>query len=118
MNHADYTKEVLRTASAEMRPMAVNSNLAHAIIGLSGEAGELIDELKRAIFYGAKLDEGHIVEELGDMLWYLTLALHAIGISMEDLRRLNAAKLRKRYVSGFTLAEATMKRDHKEAQHG
>jgi NTP pyrophosphatase (non-canonical NTP hydrolase) len=79
-------------------------------MGASTEAGELLDSLKKAIFYGKELDVVNFKEELGDILWYIAIAYHELGGSFEEGMEVNIAKLRARYGDKFTAARA-LKRD-------
>ena len=45
--------------------------LAHATVGILGELGELLDTLKKTWAYGKPLDRNNIIEELGDIAFYL-----------------------------------------------
>lgn len=89
--------EVLRTA-----PIGTKEELlVNGIIGLCGEAGECADIVKKHLFQGHDLDEGHLAEELGDVAWYLALIAYAIGYDLNDIFQINVAKLRERYPDGF-----------------
>ena len=46
-------------------------NLLNFCLGLSGESGELIDHVKKAVFHGHDLNQEYLAKELGDILWYL-----------------------------------------------
>lgn len=90
--------------------------VVHGAIGLATEVGELQDAIKRAMFYGRPLDAGNVVEECGDVLWYLALVLQSAGYTLEEAMAKNIAKLRARYPEKFT-ADAALNRDlAREAQ--
>lgn len=74
-------------------------NLLHMALGVSGEAGEVLDAVKKAVIYRKPLDRENIIEEAGDILFYLTGLLSAVGSSTKEAIRLNREKLRLRYVS-------------------
>jgi NTP pyrophosphatase (non-canonical NTP hydrolase) len=94
----DYQEAALRTAS---NIDDIDALLIEGIMGLNGEAGECIDILKKHLFQGHNLDRDHLAEELGDVAWYLAVAAHAIGWSLEDILKRNIEKLEKRYPNGF-----------------
>ena len=71
----------------------------HMAIGISGEAGELLDAIKKAAIYRKPLDVHNVKEEIGDVLFYITGLLHSIGIDMETVIAENVAKLSLRYQS-------------------
>ena len=82
-------------------------NLFHGALGIATEAGELLDPLKKAVTYGKPLDKVNIIEELGDIYFYLQLCCLAVGLPMSEIRRANLKKLRSRYSTGkWTYAEA------------
>jgi NTP pyrophosphatase (non-canonical NTP hydrolase) len=85
--------------------------LFHAAVGVSGESGELLDAVKKAVIYGKKLDMTNVKEELGDILFYVTLAASSIGVNLDTLMQLNQDKLNKRYPTGYTDAAAVLRAD-------
>ena len=102
-----YVEAAVRTESpvtpelqARFTPRIIR--LHHAFSGIVTEGGELTDQLKRHIYYGAPLDEVNIVEELGDLMWYVALACYVLGVSLMVVMFRNIAKLRKRYPERFT----------------
>jgi NTP pyrophosphatase (non-canonical NTP hydrolase) len=107
-----YMKEVLKTESCDMEPLKrriqdeKTIRLLHATLGLSTEAGEMLDVLKKHIFYGKPIDEVNLIEEVGDVLWYLSVALDALSSSYSESMTLNIAKLRKRYGEKFSSERA------------
>lgn len=98
MNLNDYQALALRTA----KPMEPDDDLKHATYGIAGEAGELADAVKKHQIYGQHLNVGNIVEELGDLLWYIALACHAIGAPLEHVAQMNIDKLRQRYPQAYS----------------
>lgn len=85
-------------------------DLLHGAIGLSTEAGEVLDILKKQVFYDKDIDRVHLIEELGDIEWYLQLIRDALDISRDEVIAKNMAKLKVRYGSVWT-QEAAMNRD-------
>ena len=112
MNTKDYTKAALKTDTKDFTPVQKrlqdtgNIRLLHAAIGLCTEVGEFQDALKKAIFYGKELDRTNLVEELGDIMWYIAIASDELGITLEDVMAKNAEKLAARYKGGFTEEQA------------
>jgi NTP pyrophosphatase (non-canonical NTP hydrolase) len=112
MTPDNYMKEVLKTESCDMEPLKrriqdeKTIRLLHATLGLSTEAGEMLDVLKKHIFYGKPIDEVNLIEEVGDVLWYLSVALDALSSSYSESMTLNIAKLRKRYGEKFSSERA------------
>lgn len=113
MTEGQYTEFVrgLESAAAkEFRPTVKESRLQHGILGLVTEAAELADALKKLQAYGKPIDETNIVEELGDLEFYLSLVRDAIGVSRDEVINANFKKLESRYPGGFN-AERAMRRD-------
>lgn len=106
MKASDYEKAALSTLSNKYHTDKVDPNLVHAAIGISTEAGELLDAIKKGLFYGKTVDMVNIREELGDLLWYVAVACFASGASFEALFEQNIAKLRARYPEKFTEYDA------------
>ena len=73
----------------------------NAMLGLTGEAGECADLVKKCAFQGHELDKEHLAKELGDVLWYVSLAADAVGMKLGDVMALNLKKLKARYPEGF-----------------
>lgn len=90
--------------------------LNHAVIGLAGEVGELAAAVERHVYYGQRLDETNIREELGDCLWYIALACNTLDTSIEYLMRSNIHKLKTRYPEKFTEDKAAEENRDREAE--
>ena len=95
-----YQTEAMRTASG-MCEKCNDTLILNGAMGLNGEAGEVIDILKKHIFQGHKLDTEHIAKELGDCLWYIAVCAKGAGYTLDEIAEINKAKLRKRYPDGF-----------------
>lgn len=80
--------------------------LLHSRDGICSEAGEYADQYKRHVYYKQPLNETNLIEELGDLLWYIALACNVLGITMRQVMVANAQKLRKRYPQKFTVENA------------
>lgn len=76
--------------------------LLNGALGLSGEAGEVADMIKKHIFHGHDLKSDDLIKELGDVCWYLALLCHAIDVPLEEVMSRNIEKLKKRYPEGFS----------------
>ncbi len=79
-----------------------NAKLIHYLIGVGTEAGELQDAMKKMLIYNKPLDRVNVIEEVGDVLWYLSRTLSLVGSSFEEAMERNNAKLKKRYGDKFT----------------
>jgi NTP pyrophosphatase (non-canonical NTP hydrolase) len=117
----DYIKEVIKTNAGAKDPMRRLQNdkiidILHGAIGLSTEAGELLDQIKKHVFYGRELDIVNIIEELGDGLWYIGLILNQLDVSFEEVMKRNIEKLRTRYPEKFTEDKAVNRDLDKERE--
>ncbi|WP_243820989.1 nucleoside triphosphate pyrophosphohydrolase family protein [Bacillus thuringiensis] len=85
----------------------------NAALGLTGEAGEVADVVKKAIFHGHGFDpaycpgeeEGNthkIALEIGDILYYISIMSHERGYTLGDIAQMNISKLATRYPDGFS----------------
>jgi NTP pyrophosphatase (non-canonical NTP hydrolase) len=75
--------------------------LTIAALGLTGEAGELADALKKHIAQGHELDLAKLIDEAGDILWYLAYFAVAAETTLSEIATRNLDKLRKRYGDRF-----------------
>lgn len=108
MSPEEYRKLALATESTDY-PYRLDkkiSRLMHALLGITTETGELHDAVKRELVYGKSLDNVNIVEECGDLLWYVNLALDAVGSSLSEAMEKNIAKLRVRFPDKFNAGDA------------
>lgn len=84
----------------------------HMAVGASGEAGELLDAIKKWVIYQKPLDLVNVLEELGDIEFYLQGLRTGLGITREQTIAANVAKLSKRYhTGGYTDAQAQQRAD-------
>lgn len=88
--------------------------LLHAAVGIAGEAGELLDAIKKHWVYNKPLDRENLVEEIGDLLFYAQAMCGVLGISMAEAIAANKAKLSKRYPNGYSDAAAQARADKVE----
>jgi NTP pyrophosphatase (non-canonical NTP hydrolase) len=87
----------------------VDARMLHGCMGVVTEAGELLDHMKRHIYYGQPSDIVNIAEECGDILNYVALVLSAQGLTFEDAMRCNKAKLTVRYGPAFDCNRAVVR---------
>ena len=70
-----YLPYALRTA----KPLTDDMQIKHAVLGMIGETGEVADNIKRHVIYDGKFDPVNLMEECGDLFWYLALYIHTTG---------------------------------------
>lgn len=100
--------EYARAAASTAAPTAPiddtpEGSLTLALLGLAlaGESGEFADRIKKVLFQGHTLDRAKLLEELGDILWYIARASDLLGSSLGQVAADNIAKLAARYPHGF-----------------
>ena len=71
--------------------------LMHAALGVCGEAVELADAIKKSIIYGKPIDKANIVEELGDLRFYIQALMNILKIDEQLILNTNGTKLARRY---------------------
>lgn len=108
MNTQEYSKLALRTANDLGGRL---DNIMHAAMGIAGEAGEVIDITKKVYAYGKPLLENDLVEEAGDLVWYLNLLFACLGVTWEEVFDLNIKKLEARYPDLRFNADHAINRD-------
>jgi NTP pyrophosphatase (non-canonical NTP hydrolase) len=112
VNFKAYTKGVETTENKDFSSMSQRLQeestvrLLHGAVGLSTESAEILDAMKKHIFYGKPLDKVNLVEELSDQFWYIAIMLSELGVDLDTVLEKNLAKLKSRYGSKFTEASA------------
>lgn len=104
------SKQATLTPSDEVRDNPAYY-LAGLSLGLTGEAGEVADYVKKVVAHGHALDADKLAKELGDVLWYTAVMADAIGRSLEDIAAQNIVKLKARYPEGFSHERSLARQD-------
>ena len=99
----DYQGKAQRTANTDL---FLADRLICAALGLTGEAGEFADLAKKERYHGHDPDDDRLIDELGDILWYIAEAAAVLGVTLEEVAARNIEKLERRYPEGFS-AEAS-----------
>lgn len=89
-------------------------DLVHATLGVTSEAGELATTAKKHWAYLAPLDRENVLEELGDLMFYVTAMAQVCDFSLEQVVAHNIDKLNKRYPSGSYSDDQALARADKE----
>jgi NTP pyrophosphatase (non-canonical NTP hydrolase) len=98
VNYSDMVKTLAKPGekiAAELT--ATDAHNIHMVIGICGEAGELLDAVKKGAIYRKPLDLENLVEELGDIEFYMEGLRQGLGITREETLTANIAKLSVRY---------------------
>jgi NTP pyrophosphatase (non-canonical NTP hydrolase) len=77
-----------------------SADTTYAILGLTGEVGELNSYLAKCIRDGKEYDVTTLMKEIGDILWFLSAICDDVGVSLEDVAALNLIKLLDRQKRG------------------
>lgn len=93
----DYQRACLRTAPGDKYEW-----LENAIYGIIGEAGEIVDLVKKHKWQGHELDKEALILECGDLAWYQSLLVSALDTTLGEVYTKNIEKLKARYPSGFS----------------
>lgn len=98
-----------------VKPTDSIGRMVHASMGIAGEAGEVVDAVKKTWIYGKPLDTENILEECGDLLFYIQALLTENGFTMDDAIAHNIAKLARRYPQGYTDQAAITRADKEQS---
>lgn len=110
-------KNMNRTECSTTYMTNIGNRMRHAIMGIAEESGELIEILLQATFYNKPLDVPHYKDELGDLLWYLMLAIDDLAQKenrttdeiAEEILAINSAKLHIRYPEEYSDEQAKVR---------
>lgn len=98
MTIQEYQMLAQRTSNKELTK---GMRVINGALGLCGESGEVADLIKKAYMQGHVIDRDKILEELGDVCWYIAEMATALDLPMELILDNNITKLRRRYPDGF-----------------
>ncbi len=80
-----------------------SERLLTAAVGMSAEAGEFTEIVKKIVFQGKPVNEEnlfHLKRELGDIMWYVAQACMGLDTTIDEIIEMNVEKLEKRYPGG------------------
>lgn len=106
MKFKEYEERTIAVASYKDK----GNNLVYALLGLTGEAGEVADKLKKIIRVpeyvpGRALTEEErkaLLSEVGDVLWYVASCAFELGSNLEEVAKMNIEKVNGRKERGTT----------------
>jgi len=104
MTFDEYQKQALTTAYTD--PNYVDTLMDKTIwaMGVAGEAGEVVEKWKKVVAYKegkvSSEDLAELKKELGDVVWYIAVMAHSLGLSLEEVMQLNVQKLSDRKKRG------------------
>ena len=100
---SDYAELMKRMPQLEVEQDADVPRLLTAALGISAEAGEFTEVVKKIILQGKPYNEEnvfHLKRELGDICWYLAQAFMALDTDFDEILEMNVEKLSARYPEG------------------
>lgn len=110
MTTKEYQELVCRTQN---KALSIRDSIMQKVMGIAGEAGEVVDIYKKHFFQKHELKIDQIKEELGDLMWYIAGLCNLEDISLNDVYEQNIAKLKRRYPKGFTEKDSKDRKDKK-----
>jgi NTP pyrophosphatase (non-canonical NTP hydrolase) len=101
IKHEEMVATLLKSGDTLLQEMTADDmHLLHMGAGIVGEAGELICAIKDNTIWRKTLDLENIIEELGDLEFYMEGLRRHLGLTREQCLEANIKKLSKRY-KGF-----------------
>lgn len=111
-DYADMVRN-LKKDPHEIELNATTTDVVHMVMGVCGEAGELLDAIKKHAIYGKPLDRENVIEELGDIEFYLEGLRQRLFLERNDILTANMTKLYARYSDGSYSDESALAREDK-----
>lgn len=106
IQHSDMVSRLSKPGADILASLdASKVDIWHHATGASTETGELLTAVKALVVYGRLIDRDNVVEEMGDLEFFMQGLRNAIGISREETLRHNINKLAKRY-PGYRYSDA------------
>lgn len=93
INFNEYQKQAYELISEDGK----KDMITNGVLGLAGEAGECCDIVKKYKYQGHELNKEKLLDELGDVLWYIAETASGLGVTLEEVAQYNLDKLHKRY---------------------
>ena len=112
--HKSMVKDLVKdgaTIADEMTPDS--AHILHMSVGVAGEAGELLDAIKKAVIYQKELDRENVIEELGDLEFYIEGLRESLNITRDETLDANIRKLGVRYGDKYSDKSAQNREDKK-----
>ena len=100
---SDFAQLLSRLTELEATNDADVPRLLTAALGMTAEAGEFTEVVKKIVMQGKPYNEEnvfHMKRELGDICWYLAQACMALDTNFEEVLQMNYEKLSARYPEG------------------
>ena len=99
----DFAQLLRRMTELDIEDDCDVAHLLTAALGLTAEAGEFTEVVKKIILQGKPYNEDnvfHMKRELGDICWYIAQACMALDTTFDEIIEMNVDKLKARYPGG------------------
>jgi len=97
MTFDDYQRKALKTAIKHPDDLMDKTIW---VMGVAGEAGEVVEKWKKIVAYKegkiTEDDRAELAKELGDVVWYIAVLAHSLGLSFDQIMQTNLSKLASR----------------------
>lgn len=116
MKASEYIKKAIRTEPKKYSFKGtgdITPRIEHGAVGIATESGEIMNSIKTSKYYGRKLDKINLIEEMGDVMWYLAILCDELNVSFEEVWDKNIRKLTARFPEKFSHNKAN-RRDLKK----
>lgn len=101
MTFEEYQKQALTTVLSTGNEFR---DLLHWVLGINGEAGEVAEKVKKIIRDKegkvSEEDKKELAKELGDVMWYIAVFAHDLGVPLDEIAQSNLDKLKSRKARG------------------
>lgn len=115
VDYGEMVKTLAKPGAVIVESMtADDAHLMHMAIGVCGESGELMDAIKKRVIYRKDLDRENVIEELGDLEFYMEGLRQGLDITRQECLDANIKKLGKRYMDFLYSDQSAIKRVDKQ----
>lgn len=116
MSADEYQRQAARTLIAAPDAEYTNHEimLVWNALGLAGEAGEVADTIKKAVFHQHGMNRDELIKELGDVLWYVAALCSKLDTPLSEVMERNIVKLEARYPQGYSADASKARLDLKD----
>ena len=100
MGFDEYQKKAAKYDFFEVTDDLKEVGFIEKVLGLTGEAGETADKVKKILRdkggHASDADREEIIKELGDVLWYVANVARCLGVDLSEVAKKNVEKLESR----------------------
>lgn len=98
MTLEEYKIDCLRTLPKNLYR---GEQLLQGLVGATTETAEALDIHKKTMWQDHPFERDRLLSELGDAMFYISIAVDALDSSVEEIMTMNVEKRKKRYPNGF-----------------